>query len=199
MDQTTILLIAGGVVGLLVLLGLLIWWTRSEESLTSPVAPAPKPKPETRFTEEGGIPAPRFEDLLPGELTKGSFSAQLQTDKFNLRIEQVKGQTRYVVNGVSYNSLEEIPGGEIRRIAQKLYAKVFQGRGEHLQENEVVRQVVMGNQRTIEAKSKEAVISVQRRGRRTRFIVNGMTFYKLNEIPDPDLRRRARDLISKMI
>lgn len=190
--------ILGGFALLLLLAGLLIWRVRSEEEITSPPPPPPAVSAEERFAEfQAGVP--RYSDLIPGEITKGSFSTQLQTDSYNIRIEDVKGQVRYVVNGVSYNSLREIPSSEHRAMAKKLFQKTFQIARSRGRATEVIRQVLIGNQATIEFKSESGNVSVQRQGGETRYIVNGQTYYSLKEIPDLDMQRMARELISKMV
>jgi hypothetical protein len=199
LNSIDVWVIAGVVLAFLMIVGLMAWRRISEEELTTPPVKLPDQSVEERFAEFEGRSSPRYEDLVPGEFTKGSFSTQLQTDMFNIRIESVKGQTRYVVNGVAYNRLEEIPRGEIRRLAKRLYDKTYQGPYAERGDTEELRQVVIGNQATIESKSPSANVSVQRQGRQTRYIVNGRTYYKLNEIIDPEMRRIAKELMSKMV
>lgn len=184
-----------GIVALIVVVTvLLVWRIRSEHNLTE----APPPK-VVREIAEGPASHPRFEDLVPEEFTKGSFSSQLQTDSYNLRIESVRDMIRYVVNGISYNTIEDIPNNDMRRVAQKLYEKTFKTSDWRRADTELLRQVQIGNQATIESKSPSANISVQKQDRSTRYIVNGLTYYALNEIPDPELRDRAKDLLGKMM
>lgn len=199
LNSIDVWVIAGLVLAIFLIIGLVVWRRISEEELTSPPVKLPDQTVEERFAEFERRSSPRYEDLVPGEFTKGSFSTQLQTDMFNIRIESVKGQTRYVVNGVAYNRLEEIPKGEIRRLAKRLYEKTYQDSYAERGDTEELRQVLIGNQATIESKSPEANVSVQRQGRQTRYIVNGRTYYKLNEIIDPEMRRKAKDLMSKMV
>ena len=183
----------------LALLVAAVFFIRRATSVELNRQPPPVRMPDSgeQFPEPPEVTAPRYEDLLPGEYTRGGFSSQLQTNKYNLRIEEVDGRRRYVVNGVSYNSLEEIPSSEMRKIAGRLIDKTIRGR--LYRPNEILRQVIIGNQATIEAKSEGFNVSVQRQGRRTRYIVNGLTYYHLNEVPDPEMRRIAKDLMGRMI
>jgi len=199
LNSIDVWVIAGLALAILLVIGLIVWRRISEEELTTPPIKPPDQRVEDRFAEFERRSSPSYEDLVPGEFTRGSFSTQLQTDMFNIRIESVKGQTRYVVNGVAYNRLEEIPRGEIRRLAKKLYDKTYQGPYAERGDTEELRQVVIGNQATIESKSPTANVSVQRQGKQTRYIVNGLTYYNLNDIIDPEMRRKAKELMSKMV
>jgi hypothetical protein len=171
---------------------------RSERKLNMP-PPVVSSSPYKDTPDPTNRQAPSYSDLIPTDLTQGSFSSQLQTDTYNLRIESAKGQTRYVVNGVAYNSLDEIPDADMRSVAQKLYDKTFQSGPVEQGNQEVLRQVMIGNQTTIESKSGDTNLSIQKQGQQTRFIVNGMTYYHLNDIPDPDMRHKAKELLSQML
>jgi hypothetical protein len=178
---------------LLLILALLFWRLRSEQSFNLR-PPAPPSSSRT-----GEISSPRYKDLVPGEIIKGSFSSQLQTPSYNLRIESLDNQMRFVVNGVTYYSMDSIPDPEMRRTAQKLMDKSFRKYPRRQMQKGTIRQVMMGNQTTIEDKNPDYTLSVQIEGKNRRYLVNGLTYYKLNDIPDPNLRRKAKQLIKMMV
>jgi len=127
------------------------------------------------------------------------FSSQLQTETYNLRIDEVEGKTRFVVNGVTYNNLEEIPDAAMRRLTKRLLDKTYQVKsGNSRRVNEVLRQVISGDQSTIEARTENYTIAIQRQGGVSRYIVNGITYHNLADIPDLDVQRKARELNEKM-
>ncbi len=178
-----------------------LWRIRSTDTLT--YEPPPPPDSQERFKKMTDINPPRFQDLAPGEFTKGTYSSQLQTDTDNLRIEDIGGKTRFVANGVAYNLLGDIPDMGLRKTAKKMLQKSFQpglmvGRG-GICDSEILRQVISGNQQTIEAKGGELSASIQSQGKHTRYIVNGLTYYKFNEIPDPEMRNKVKQLMKMML
>jgi len=198
---STDLIVIAAVVLVFVSIITALWRIRSTDTLT--YKPPPPPNSQERFKKLTKIDAPRYEDLVPGEFTKGSYSSQLQTNTDNLRIEDLGGKTRFVVNGVAYNYLGDIPEAELRKMAKKMLQKSFQpglmvGRG-GIRDSEILRQVIAGNQQTIEARGGESSASIQRQGKNTRYIVNGLTYYKFNEIPDPDMRRKIKQLMKMMV
>lgn len=205
MELTTemILVIAAGGLLLVILIALLIWRSRAVRS-----AHTQEPIPQTGGTfssrparVEGSEPrlGPTFEELNPGPPDENSASSTLQTAAYNLRIEKIQDQLRYTVNGVTYRTLEEIPNPEMREMARKLQDKTMRGEGLGWDQREALRQVWIGDQKTIEARSPDHTISVQNTGRTTRYIINGMTYNDLNEIADPDLRAKVKELLDKMV
>jgi hypothetical protein len=178
---------------LLLILVLLFWRLRSEQSFNlRPPAPPSSSQP-------GETSSPRYNDLVPGEISRGGFSSQLQTPSYNLRIESLDNQMRFVVNGVTYYSMDSIPEPEMRRTAQKLMDKSFRKYPRRQMQKGTIRQVMMGNQTTIEDRNPDYNISVQIDGKQKRYLVNGLTYYSLNEIPDPYMRRRAKQLMKMMV
>lgn len=192
---------------LLGLFGLLRWYVRSERAGT---APAPPPIPSLPTIQTPGpakIPespetlhGPSYRDLTPDAQTmQEGLSLQVQTSSHNLRIERAGGQNRYVVNGVAYNRLEDIPEADIRQQAQGMLQKTNNLSDLRNWGTNSLRQLVIGNQVTVEIRSPNYNVSVQRQGRETRFIVNGKTYYSLNEIADMALRARAKDLMDRFL
>lgn len=205
MELTTemILFIAAGGLLLIILIALLIWRIRSVRSVHTQ-EPIPQTggmvsNPPARI--EGSEPrlGPTFEELNPGPPDENSASSTLQTAAYNLRIEKIQDQLRYTVNGVTYRALEEIPDPELRKMAARLQEKTMRGQALGWEQQEALRQVWIGDQKTIEARSPEHTISVQNTGRTTRFIINGMTYYDLKEIVDPDMRAKVKELMDKMV
>lgn len=195
------LIVIGAVVLVFASVVTALWRIRSTDTLT--YEPPPPPNSQERFDKLTNTNPPRFQDLAPGEFTKGTYSSQLQTNTDNLRIEDIGGKTRFVVNGVAYNLLGDIPDAGLRTTAKKMIQKSFQpglmiGRG-GIRDSEILRQVVAGNQKTIEARGGESSASIQRQGNHTRYIVNGLTYYKFNEIPDPEMRSKVKQLMKMML
>ncbi|MEJ2263683.1 MAG: hypothetical protein P8X95_09575 [Anaerolineales bacterium] len=141
--------------------------------------------------------APKLEEIIPDR--KESFSSQLQTTSYNIRIEVLKDQIQFVVNGVTYNRLEDIPDAEMRKMAEKLLKKTVQGENVWQKENETMRQVMIGNQSAIEIRNPSHTLSVQHEGGQTRYIVDGLTYYNIKDIPDPEMSRKAKRLERKMV
>jgi hypothetical protein len=147
-----------------------------------------------------GSPPPSLDELLPNVSSlKQGRSAQLQTASYNLRVEQNDNQTRFIVNGIAYDSLDAIPEAEIRNKARDLMNKVATMSDVPGGEASTLRQLQIGNQQVVESKSQTHNLSVQRQGAQTRFVVNGTTYYNLNDIPDIDLRRKAKELLDTFI
>ncbi len=205
MELTTemILFIAAGGLLLIILIALLIWRIRSVRSVhTQEPIPQTGGMVSSRPARiEGSEPrlGPTFEELNPGPPDENSASSTLQTAAYNLRIEKIQDQLRYTVNGVTYRALEEIPDPELRKMAARLQEKTMRGQALGWEQQEALRQVWIGDQKTIEARSPEHTISVQNTGRTTRFIINGMTYYDLKEIVDPDMRAKVKELMDKMV
>lgn len=186
-----------GVLALIVIAILVIWRIRSVRTITgTPLPPMPR-MAQDLCQNEPQMTAPRLEEIIPD--SKESFSSQLQTTSYNIRIEVLKDQIQFVVNGVTYNRLEDIPDAEMRKMAEKLLKKTVQGENVWQKENETMRQVMIGNQSAIEIRNPSHTISVQHEGRQTRYIVDGLTYYNLKEIPDPEMSRKARQLEKKMV
>lgn len=196
--SNTVLIILGGVVVLVVIGAVIFWRARSEYTITKPPqspssASRPRPLPEPME-----INFPDYEDRINPHIADEGYSSQLQTAGYNIRIEQVGNQTRFVVNGVNYLNLENIPEGKLRQMAQKLMDKTFTL--DRLGESgETLRQVKIGNQTTLEARSPEYTISIQREGKQTRYIVNGLTYEAIKDIPDLSMSRRADELQKMML
>lgn len=196
--SNTTLIILGGALFLIVIGAAIFWRIRSEYTITKPPR-APSPADRDRpMPEPAEISSPTYEDMVNPRIADEGYSSQLQTAGYNIRIEQVGNQTRFVVNGVSYSNLQEIPEDELRQMTQKLMDKTFtlDRLGE---QGEKLRQVIIGNQTTLEARSPEYTISIQREGNQTRYIVNGLTYESINEIPDLSMSRRAKELEKKML
>ena len=199
MTLTLPALVALGLIILVLLAVLVVWRIRSVKTITRPPAPPPRDRSREIIPDRPELRPPSFSEMMPPRAQTGGFSAQLQTPSHNIRVETSGENRRYVVDGISYSSLEEIADAQMRVYAEKLLNKIVQPRDMYWTDEESVRQVVSGNQRTIEARSPNYTLSVQTEGGKTRYVVNGLTFYNLKDIPDPDMIRKARDLQSKMI
>lgn len=186
-----------GILAFVVIATLLIWRIRPIRNVTrTPLPPMPQSAGDP-FANKPQMDRPSRDEIVRD--SKRGFSSQLQTSTYNIRIEALKDHTRFVVNGVNYNTLEEIPDGEMRKMAEKLLNKTVRGQNVRQKENETMRQVMMGNQSAIEVRNPSHTISVQHEGRKTRYIVDGLTYYNLKDIPDPELIRTARSLERKMV
>lgn len=199
--------VAAGAVLVFLTAVVLIWRVRSVRPVVPPPDFTPSPPSEdfspvefedlaSPFPED--FQAPQFSDLAPANLTQAGTFAQLQTSTYNLRVETVGERTRYVVNGISYNALDEIPDPKMRQAAGALQNRISNLDTFGQAEKEELRQVVVGNQVTLDAKSPDYNLSIQRQSGQTRFIANGRSYSSLNEIPDLDLRRKAEELLKKM-
>lgn len=189
MNLTLPVLLALGLV-LLILIAVLVAW---------PPAPPPSANRVNPMPDRPELHPPSFSEMMPAKSQTSGFSAQLQTSAHNVRIETAGDNRRYVIDGISYDSLEAIADAQMRDYAQKLLDKIVQPRDLYWTDHESVRQVVSGNQRTIEARSPSYTLSVQIEGGRARYVVNGLTYYHLKDIPDPDMIRKAQDLQNQMI
>ncbi len=87
----------------------------------------------------------------------------------------------------------------MRTMAEKLLDKTVRGEDIWKKDRETLRQVLIGNQKTIEVRNPSHTISVQKEANQTRYVVDGLTYYNLKEIPDPELSRRAKELEGKML
>jgi hypothetical protein len=197
LEGTLGLVIAAGAVLLFLLLLLLVWRWLSVRSIT-------RQDPTIPSTGEGmavqrGTAPPQYDELtLEGLTTQRGFTSLLQTANHNVRIEQVNDRILYTVDGVSYQQLDEIPTtGGLQKLTRRLQEKTIStGYGSP---DEELRQVQIGSQTTLEARSPEYTISIQSEGGSPRFIVNGLTYYKLGDIPEPEMQQRARALLEKML
>lgn len=188
-----------GILFLILVVVLIVWRVRSDQTITkAPRAPMPQ-HAEDLFRGEPQMAAPSLEEIVPERVDKGGFSSQLQTASYNIRIESVNDQRRFVVNGITYNNLEDIPDQQMRNMAEKLLNKTVRGENVWQRDSETMRQVLIGNQKTIEVRNPSHTISVQKEANQTRYIVDGLTYYDLKEIPDPELIRRAKELEQKML
>jgi hypothetical protein len=199
----------GALLLLVIVIALFRWYRRSEDiggargdaGLSAPGSPPPSLG--ERPTSAPGRPLfspPTLDELLPNVSSlKQGRSAQLQTASYNLRVEQNDNQTRFIVNGIAYDSLDAIPEAEIRNKARDLMNKVATMSDVPGGEASTLRQLQIGNQQVVESKSQTHNLSVQRQGAQTRFVVNGTTYYNLNDIPDIDLRRKAKELLDTFI
>jgi hypothetical protein len=196
-------LILGGILLFLAIVLLMVVRIRSEQSLHEAAAPPPstedRPSLKELFPEPPDLSSGPSGDMISERVAEEGYSSQLQTASDNLRIESVGDRTRVIVNGVTYDAITAIPDRDMRRMAHKLYEKTFSGGLFSHRDSEAIRQVNIGNQKTIEARSPDYTVSVQEEGRRTRFIVNGLTYYSLNDIPEPDMRRKAKELLKKRV
>ena len=186
-----------GALALVVIAILVIWRIRSVRTITE--TPLPPMQRMAQDSSPNGPPmtAPKLEEIIPDR--KESFSSQLQTTSYNIRIEVLKDQIQFVVNGVTYNRLEDIPDAEMRKMAEKLLKKTVQGENVWQKENETMRQVMIGNQSAIEIRNPSHTLSVQHEGGQTRYIVDGLTYYNIKDIPDPEMSRKAKRLERKMV
>ena len=173
---------------------------RGDRTITQAPPPPASGPPGDPFAAAARPQMPSYQELLPDMLgADAGHSVQYQTSTHNLRIESAQNRTRFVVDGVSYPSLEAIPGDDLRKLAGKLLDQVFVPGPVGPAGNEMLRQVDIGNQTTIEAKSGGYTVSIQREGRQARYIVNGLTYYSPKEIPDPEMRRIAQGLEQRLI
>ena len=186
-----------GALALVVIAILVIWRIRSVRTITETPLPPMQRMAQDSFPNEPPMTAPKLAEIIPDR--KESFSSQLQTTSYNIRIEVLKDQIQFVVNGVTYNRLEDIPDAEMRKMAEKLLKKTVQGENVWQKENETMRQVMIGNQSAIEIRSPSHTISVQHEGGQTRYIVDGLTYYNFKDIPDPEMSRKAKGLEKKMV
>jgi len=184
---------------LLVFAIVLVWRLRSDRTITKPpAAPAAQPAADP-FESRPQMEMPRVNDIIPERVDEEGFSSQLQTASYNIRIEMINDRSRFVVNGITYSSLEEIPDRELRKMTEKLLAKTVRGEDLWQREPETLRQVLIGNQKTIEARNPSHTISVQKDSTQTRYVVDGLTYYNLKDIPDPDMVQKARELEQKLL
>ena len=187
---------------LIVLAAIAIFWSRRAVRPANPPPPPmqatdPKKMREGRFPEPPQRSNPRFQDLIHDSIHKTGLSVQKQTPDYTLRIEEENNRTRFVVNGTTYAQIDDIPNAKLRDQILDLYHKSRQlNYIGQLDTVETLRQVEIGNQTSLEAKSQEYNISVQKEGKETRYIVNGQTFYSLNDIHDVDIRNRLVELMS---
>lgn len=188
-----------GILFLIVVGVLILWRVRSDQTITKAPRASTPPLAEDLFRGGPEMAAPSLEEIVPERVDKGGFSSQLQTASYNIRIESVGDQSRFVVNGITYNNLEDIPDQEMRNMAEKLLNKTVRGEDVWQKDSETMRQVLIGNQKTIEVRNPSHTISVQKEANQTRYIVDGLTYYDLKEVPDPELSRRAKELEQKML
>lgn len=184
---------------LLVFAVVLIWRFRSDRTITKPPAAPAEPLRREPFEDRAQLHVPSTQDIIPERVDEEGFSSQLQTASYNIRIEAIGDRSRFVVNGITYNTLEEIPDRELRKMAEKLLAKTVRGEDIWHKEAETLRQVFIGNQKTIEARNPSHTISIQKDGAQTRYVVDGLTYYSLKDIPDPEMIQKARELEQKML
>lgn len=198
LNSPTVLWILGSLL-LILVVALIVWRVRSEQTITeAPKAPAPQ-LAEDLFHGRTEMTAPSLEEIVPERVDEGGFASQLQTASYNIRIETINDQSRFVVNGITYNRLEDIPDQEMRKMTEKLLNKTVRGENVWQRDSETMRQVLIGNQKTIEVRNPSHTISVQKEANQTRYIVDGLTYYDLKEVPDPELSRRAKELEQKML
>ena len=186
-----------GALALVVIAILIIWRIRSVRTITETPLPPMQRMAQDSSANEPPMIAPKLEEIIPDR--KESFSSQLQTTSYNIRIEVLKDQIQFVVNGVTYNRLEDIPDAEMRKMAEKLLKKTVQGENVWQKESETMRQVMIGNQSAIEIRNPSHTLSVQHEGGQTRYIVDGLTYYNIKDIPDPEMSRKAKRLERKMV
>jgi hypothetical protein len=198
-DLSSPIVIAIAALLLLVFAVVLIWRVRSDRTITKPPAAPPEQQTRQPFQDRPQMDMPSVSDIIPERVDEEGFSSQLQTASYNIRIEAIEDRNRFVVNGITYNSLEEIPDRELRNITEKLLAKTVLGEDLWQREPETLRQVLIGNQKTIEARNPSHTISVQKEANQTRYVVDGLTYYNLKDIPDPEMGRKARELEQKML
>jgi hypothetical protein len=193
------LILALGFLFLVVVILLLIWRTRSIKTIKRTSTALGSQMPQDMANQQSPMNAPKLEDIIPERVGQKGFSSQLQTSTYNIRIETINDRTRYVVNGVTYNHLDNIPDPEMRRMADKLYQKTVRGQDIWGSQSETLRQVLIGNQKTIEARTPSHTLSIQKDKQQTRYLVDGLTYYNMKEIPDPEMIRKAKELEHKML
>ena len=191
---------AVGLIVLILIVAVFVWRLRGEREIVQPPPPTAGPKqPEDVFPTAELNERPGFRDVAFDMTREGGFSAQLQTAGSNLRIEGLGHRSHFVINGATYPDLESIPDAELRALAQRLYDKAFAAGPLGGDPGEELRQVLVGSQSTIEARSPNHTISIQNVGKSTRYIINGLTYQKLNDIVDPELRRMTQELEKRMV
>ncbi|HSO26569.1 MAG TPA: hypothetical protein VLS48_00760 [Anaerolineales bacterium] len=189
-----------GIFMILLLLVIIVWRVRGEQEVVQPPPPTAKPtSADDVFPVQQLADRPGFEDIALDMTREGGFSTQLQTARSNLRIEGVRDRQRFVINGATYPDLASIPDPELKALAQRLYDKAFSPGPLSGAPGEELRQVWVGSQSTIESRSPNHTISVQSDGKATRYIINGLTHQKLNDITDPNLRRMTQELQKRMV
>lgn len=193
------LILALGFLFLVVVVILLIWRTRSVRTIKRTPLTSGTPMPQDMANQQSPMNAPKLEEIIPERVGQKGFSSQLQTSTYNIRIETINDRTRYVVNGVTYNHLDNIPDSEMRKMADKLYQKTVRGQDIWGSQSETLRQVLIGNQKTIEARTPSHTLSVQKDKQQTRYLVDGLTYYNMKDIPDPEMIRKAKELEHKML
>lgn len=189
-----------GIFGLVVLA--LVIRARSEDALQSEAPPVRKrqrqPSMQELFPEPPNLTR-SVRNKVAEKVAVEGFSSQLQTASDNLRIEVVGGAVRYIVNGIAYDQIEHISEPELRNLAEQLRQKTLRGGHPGQLPNEEIRQVQLGNQKTIEARSLDYTVSVQEEAGQKRYVVNGRTYYALNDINEPELRNKAQELLKKRL
>lgn len=189
-----------GLIFLSLLIAVIVWRLRGEREVVRKPPPAGQNRlPEDVSPGEQLSKRPAFQDVAFDMTQEGGFSTQLQTASSNLRIEAIGDRSHFVVNGATYPDVESIPDRELRSLAQRLYEKAFAPGPLGNAPGEELRQALVGSQTTIEARSPDYTISIQSEGKSTRYIINGLSHQKLNDITDPELRRMTQELRKRMV
>jgi hypothetical protein len=88
---------------------------------------------------------------------------------------------RFEINGQVYDSLDDIPDPAVRERIRKLMAT------HNNQPGSVTREVT----------TRSTTVKIEQRDGRTDIIVNGTRYRRVEDIPDPDLRAKAQELIAR--
>ncbi len=207
MSSELLLLIVFGLAGLslLLLVVLLVVWRMRSVQPAAPPSPPPAvseapPTVHTAWTASPEADSPsgllallaQLKDLTNSE----TMAALQQVQASNLHVNVVNSQPQFVVNGVTYSNVDDIPDPALREQTRLLMDKMSSlfapGEASDLLGSlmNVVSETPSGG---------DASRAMWVNSSHQQFIYNGKTYNNLDDIPDPELREKVRSALDKLL
>ena len=198
MSSQWLLLLIFGFAGLsvLLLIGLLVVWRMRS---VQPAAPPPPPAPAVQTTwstpggdnSSGGLEAlfTQLQDLASSE----TMAALQQVQASNLQVNMASGQPQFVVDGVTYSNVDDIPDPALREQTRTVIEKMSKLFGPNNP------QALLGSLMDAGSLSGDnpGVQWVSRTHQQ--FIFDGKIYTSLDDIPDLEVREKVRAALDKLL
>lgn len=115
------------------------------------------------------------------------------TSSYKIKIERNNNQTSFIINDIRYSSIKEIPDAFFQKKAQELFSKMpslpFK---DSIISQKLFSELSISSPQ-IQVHNQE--IKIEQMNNQERFIVNGITYHHLNEIPNPEVRAKIECLM----
>ena len=132
------------------------------------------------------------EPSLLSRALSGSLASHVNITTHKLQVQRIGDTMEYVVDGVTYQQIADIPDPKMREDAERIAAKLPSLTPS---DKEALARAMTQNG-SLQASGDKIII--QTVNGKTKFVINGAAYKTLDEIPDAELRERVRVLTQQL-